>query len=114
MTLLAMRERYFARRAIKRLLRAHSAVSATKPDLSRKELYREVLLHTQQIEEAYVDRILRRAEDSVDAWTAPGRPDLRFREVVHYFVFKRYLETGRTGTVVSLRAIVDALVPPDI
>ena len=114
MMLLAMRERLFARRAIRRLLRAHSAVSATKPDLSGKDLYREILLCTRQVDEANVDRILRRAENSVDDWTAPGRPDLRFREVVHYFVFHRYIESGRAGTVVSLRTMVDALVPPNI
>ena len=114
MMLLAMRERLFARRAIRRLLRAHSAVSATKPDLAGKDLYREILLRTQQVDEENVDSVLRRAEDSVDDWTAPGRPNLRFREVVHYFVFLRYVETGRAGTIVSLKTIVDALVPSHI
>ena len=114
MILQAMKERRFARQAIKRLLKAHSAVSTTKPDLSGKELYKEVLLRAQQIDEAYADMILRRAENSIDEWTAPGRPDLQFRDVVHYFVFQRYIETGRAGTTVSLRTIVDALVPSDI
>jgi len=108
--LLAIRERHFAKRSVRHLLKAHSTVSAARPDLSGRALYREVLLHTQQVDERRADTILREAEDSIDEWTAPGRKELRFREVVHYFVFSQYLATGHKGTIVSLRDIVDALV----
>jgi hypothetical protein len=110
----AIKERRFAKRSVRRLLKAHSTVSAARPDLSRRALYREILLHTQQVDELRADTILREAEDSIDEWTAPGRKELRFREVVHYFVFSQYLATGRKGTIVSLRSIVDALVPANI
>lgn len=66
------------------------------------------------LREAYVDRILRQAEHSVDEWTAPRRTNLRFREVVHYFVFSQYVAALHKGIVVSLRTIVDALVHPNI
>jgi len=114
MILLAMKERMFARRAVRRLLRAHSTISAARPDLSGKALYKEILLRTGKIDEANVDRILRRVEHSIDEWTAPGRTELQFREVVHYFVFSQYVAAGHRGSVVSFRAIVDALVPPNI
>jgi hypothetical protein len=112
--LLAIREKRFSRRAVKRLLKSHSAVSARTPDLSGKALYREVLLHTQQVDPSHVDKILRQAEDSVDEWTAPGREELGFREVVHFFVVSQYVAAGHIGTVVSFREVVDLLIPADM
>lgn len=109
-----IKERHFAKRSVRQLLNAHSAVSAARPDLSGRALYREVLLRTERVDEMCVDTILREAEDSIDEWTAPGREELRFREVVHYFVFSQYLASGHQGTVISLRDIVDALVPANI
>jgi len=109
--LLAVKERRFAKRVAKRLLKSYSAVSADKLDLSGKALYREVLLHTQQVEPSRVDQILRQAEDSIDEWTAPGRCGLGFREVVHFFVMLQHNEAGHKGTVVSFGEIVDALIP---
>lgn len=112
--LLAIKEKRFSRRAIKRLLKSHSAVSAQNPDLSGKDLYREVLLHSQQVPPSVVDKILRQAEDSVDEWTAPGREGLGFREVVHFLVLSQYVAAGHVGTIVSFREMVDLLVPADI
>ena len=112
--LLATKEKQFSRRAVKRLLKSHSAVSAQNPDLSGKALYREVLLHSQQVDPSFVDQILRQAEDSVDEWTAFGRETLGFREVVHFFVFSQYVAAGHVGTVVSFREIVDLLIPADM
>jgi hypothetical protein len=112
--LLEIREKQFSRRAVKRLLKSHSAVSARKPGLSGKALYREVLLHNQQVHPSYVDQILRQAEDSVDEWTAPGRKGLGFREVAHFFVVSQYVAAGHVGTVVSFREVVDLLIPADM
>jgi hypothetical protein len=70
--LLVIKERCFAKRVIKHLLASYSAVNAENPDLSDKALYREVLLHTQQVGRSSVDQILRQAEDSIDEWTAPA------------------------------------------
>ena len=112
--LLAIKEKQFSRRAVKRLLKSHSAVSAQNPDLSGKTLYREVLLHSQQVDPSFVDQILRQTEDSVDEWTAPCREALGFREVVHFFVLSQYVAAGHVGTVVSFREIVDLLIPADM
>ncbi len=108
---LTIKERRFAKRVAKRLLKSYSAVSGEQLDLSGKALYREVLLHTQQVEPSRVDQILRQAEDSVDEWTAPGRSGLGFREVVHFFVMLQHNQAGHKGTVVSFGEIVDALIP---
>ena len=112
--LTAIREKIFARRTVRRFLRAHAEVSAARPDLSGRELYREILLHTPQVEKSSVNGILLHAENSVDEWTAPGREGLRFRELVHYFVVSQYIAAGHRGTLISFRKIVDALVPEDI
>jgi len=109
--LLAIKERRFAKRVSKSLLKSYSTVSVEKLDLSGKALYREVLLHTQQIDPSRVDQILQQAEESMDDWTAPGRSRFGFREVVHFFVMLQHHEAGHKGTVVSFGEIVDALIP---
>ena len=111
---LAVKEKRFAKRVIERLLEAHSAVSANNPGLSDKALYREVLLHTQQVDPLLVDQLLLQAEDSIDEWTSPGRDGLGFREIAHFFVLKQYQATGHKGTVVSFEQIVNSLIPAEL
>jgi hypothetical protein len=111
---LAIKERRFAKRVTKRLLQSYSAVSAEKPDLSNQALYREVLLHTQQVDPPDVGRVLKQAEDSVDAWTAYGREGLGLREVAHFFVMTQHQAAGHKGTVVSFGEIVNSLIPENL
>lgn len=111
---LAFIEKRFAKHVIKRLLETYLTVSAENPDLSDKALYREVLLHTQQVDLSRVDQMLQQAEDSIDQWTASGRGGLRFREVAHFFVLTQYQATGHKGTVVSIEQIVNSLIPAEL
>jgi len=111
---LALKEKRFAKRAIKRLVKVHSSVSAENPGLSGIALYRAVLLHTQQLDASRVDQLLRQAEDSVDEWTAGGRDGLGLREVVHFFVMSEFREAGHAGTVISIRDVVNSLVPANL
>ena len=111
---LAFKEKRFAKRVIKCLLEAHSTVSANNPGLSDKALYREVLLHTQQVDLSSVDQMLQQAEDSIDQWTASGRDGLGFREIAHFFVLTQYQATGHKGTVVSIEQIVNSLIPAEL
>jgi hypothetical protein len=106
----SVKERWFARRLVKRLLESYAAVHASRPELAGVELYREVLLHSGAVDPAGVDRWLDDAEESVDEWTAPGRTGLGLREVAHFLVVSRYRDEGRPGAIVSFRAIVNALV----
>lgn len=108
---LVIKEKHFAKRLIKHLLKSYSAVNVNNLELSGKSLYREVLLHSQQVDPSLVDQILQQAESSIDDWTAPGRNGLGFREVVHFFVLKQYRDTGREGSVVSFGGIVNSLIP---
>ena len=107
----AIIEKRFAKRMIRHLLDAYHNVTSDDLELSGRSLYREVLLQTQVVEPDSVDQILGMAEDSVDAWTSPGRESLGFREVVHYLVLAKYRDTGRDGSVVSFGGIVNSLVP---
>ena len=111
---LAFKEKRFAKRVIKRLLEAYLTVSAENPALSDKALYREVLLHTQQVNLSRVDQMLQQAEDSLDQWTASGRDGLGFREVAHFFVLTQYQATGHKGTVISFEQIVNSLIPAEL
>jgi hypothetical protein len=111
---LSFRERRFATQLIRRMLSAHGEVRAAMPELSGKGLYREILLRTQRADSAGVDQILRQAEDSIDEWTAPGRDALGFREVVHFCVMSQYQAAGHMGTRVSVKKLVDALIPADL
>lgn len=106
-----LEEKRFAKRLIKHLLESYSVVNVEKDGLSGKSLYREVLLHTQQVDPSNVDQLLWQAEGSVDDWTAPGREGLGFREVVHFLIMVQYKDTGQNGSVVSFRRMVNSLVP---
>jgi hypothetical protein len=109
--IVSLRERWFARRIIKRLLKSHAVVSASKPALSGAALYREVLVHSGAVDATQVNRWLVDAEDSIDEWTAPGRHGLGLREVAHFVVMSRYRDKGKPGSMVSFGSIVNHLVP---
>jgi hypothetical protein len=89
-------------------------VRAARPHLSREDLYREALLHSGLVTPSEIDEVMRLAEDSVDAWTAPGRNGLRLRELAHFLVVSKHLERGHAGSLVSFGAIVSAMVLPDL
>jgi hypothetical protein len=112
--ILAMKEKRFAKRIVKRLLKSYSVVSAGKSELSGKALYREVLLHAQQADPSGVDQVLQQAEDSVDEWTTGAMETLGFRQVAHFLVMSQYRAAGHVGAVVSFREIVYSLIPADL
>ena len=111
---LAFKEKRFAKRVAQQLLKMYSVVSAEKPDLSGKALYREILLRTRQIDPLLVDQVLQQAEDSIDQWTVSGKDTLGFREVAHFFTLRQYLAAGHEGTVISFDQIVNSLIPANL
>lgn len=111
---LAFREKRFARRIIRRLLKSHSTIRAENPGLSGEALYREVLLHARLVDPSSVDQTLWQAEDSVDGWTTHASNVLGLRQVAHFVVISKFRAAGHIGTVVSIKDIVYALIPPDL
>jgi hypothetical protein len=111
---LAFRERRFARRVVRRLLKSYSVIRDENPDLSGEPLYREVLLHAQLAEPSSVDQVLWQAEDSVDEWTTHADRVMGLRQVAHFIVMSQFRAAGYSGSVVSFKKIVYALVPADL
>lgn len=112
--LIAMKEKRFAKRLTRRMLKSHSRISARCPDLSGKALYREILLHTQMVDSSEVDQTLSQAEDSAAEWGALANDGLGFRQVVHFVVTSQHRAAGKEGTVVSFRDIVYSLIPASL
>lgn len=112
--ILAIKEKRFAKRIIKRLLKSHSIVSARNSELSGHALYREVLLHTENVDPSRVDQVLQQAEDSIDLWTTSNIHRLGFRHVVHFVVMSQYRAAGNIGTVISFRDIVYSMIPEEL
>ncbi len=111
---LAMKEKRFAKRLIRRLLRSHTKVCVENPDLSGEALYREVLLHAQLVEPSGVDQLLWQAEDSVDEWTTHAKKGLGLRQVAHFVILSQYQAAGNVGAVVSFKDIVYSMIPEDL
>jgi hypothetical protein len=111
---LAIRERRFAKRVVRQLLKSHSAISARNPNLSGGPLYREVLLHTNLVDPSHVDELLWQAEDSIDEWTTHAEKGLGFRQVAHFVVLSQYHAAGKLGTVVSFKKIVYSMISADL
>ena len=110
----AMREKRFAKRIARLLLKSYSAVRAGNSELIGAALYREVLVHSEQIGSSDVEQFLQQAEDSVDLWTTDSTQELGLRQIVHFLVMSKYKSAGHVGAVVSFREIVYSLIPSDL
>ena len=111
---LAIREKLFAKRVVRQLLKSHSVIRAENPTLTGEPLYKEVLLHTNMVDPTQVDEILSQAEDSIDEWTTHSRTRLGLRQVAHFVALSQYRVAGNIGTVVSFKKIVYSLIPEDL
>ncbi len=111
---LAIKEKRFAKRIVRRLLKSHAAVSRENPDLPGRALYREVFLHSQLVDTSPVEQVLQQAEDSADLWTTSSMDVRGFRQFVHFFVVSQYQASGNVGAVVSFREIVYSMIPAEM
>lgn len=110
----AFKEKQFAKRVSRRLLKSLSVISGKKPEMTGKALYKEALLHSRQADSSNVDLVLEQAENSIDLWTTSTVEGLKFRHVVHFVVMEQYREEGHAGSVVSFRDVVYELIPADL
>ena len=111
---LAMREKRFAKRIARRLLKSQSVVTAGNPDLTGTALYKEILVHSKEVDASDVEQFLQQAEDSVDIWTTDSTQEFGFRQVVHFLVISKYKAAGHVGALVSFRDIVYSLIPSEL
>lgn len=110
----AFKEKQFAKRIAKRLLKSLTVISGKKPELTGKAIYREALLHSKLVDSSNVDLVLEQAENSIDLWTTSTLEGLKYRHVVHFLVMEQHRAEGHGGSVVSFRDVVHSLIPVDL
>ena len=111
---LAIKEKRFAKRIIRRLLKSHAAVCDGSSTVPGRTLYRDVLLHSKYADSSNVDKIIAQANDSVDLWTTSTSQGFGFRQVVHFVVMSQYRAAGHVGSVISFKEVVYSLIPADL
>ena len=112
-SLVSPRERRHAAETTRQMLTLHWIVSASHPDLSRREVYRRVVMARMGLDEDEADSVLRRAEQSFASW--PTERELTFADVVHYLAVSEYLtDDERVSTRIDMGKLVAGRVPPDL
>jgi hypothetical protein len=86
---LPFRERRFARRIGRELLKLYWIVSASHPNLSGRGLYRTIVISRTRVDSESAEALLDQAEESFAAW--PTRRTLKFRDVVHFIAVSEFL-----------------------
>lgn len=109
-----IREIYFAKRIAKCMLKSYTIVHAKNLSLSGRDLYKEVLLNSRQIDCRRVEQILKQVKDSTDLWTYGTLKEPGFRQIVHFLILSLYVEKGHHGATVSFRDIVYSLIPENL
>jgi len=85
-------EKYSAAKTSRELLKVYNSVRAARPELRKRELYREVVMKHLSGTLAAADAVLARATESFASW--PVERELTFRDVVHYLAVSDYLASN--------------------
>jgi len=106
-------EKRFAVRTSRELLRLYQAATAHRSGMSRREIYRWVVMARTGTDADESDAILRAAERSFASW--PADRELRFADVVHYLAVSQYLKKAhRMNTRVDMGRLVNRYIPRDL
>jgi transposase len=106
------REKHFAAKTSRELLKLYDKVSSERPGMKRQELYCHIVMARTGGTLAAADAILARATESFATW--PVERALTFRDVVHYLAVSDYLATNTEAaewTRENLGRVVAHLVP---
>jgi hypothetical protein len=85
---LPCRERRFARRISRELLKLYWIVSGDHPNLRGRSLYRTIVISRTRVDPESAEDVLDQAEESFAAW--PTRRTLKFRDVVHFIAVTEF------------------------
>jgi len=109
--LLAWRERRFAARCARELLKLHQGLSTRYPELKGKSLYRRVVAARLHDDDLAAEAVLQHAEQSFAIW--PVERALNFRDVVHYLAVSQFmaLHGDAHWVYADMKRIVDAIIP---
>jgi YHS domain-containing protein len=105
------RERRFAAKCSRELLRTYRRIATRNPQLARSDLYREVVRSRTGADAAFVDSVLDFAEQSFAQW--PVSRALSLRDIVHYLVVSEFVATHREirWITADLKRVVRATIP---
>jgi hypothetical protein len=110
---LSPRETRYAGQAARDLLKLYWIVVASQPQLSRRQIYRRVVMARTGGDEDEAEKILMQAEQSFATW--PAERALTFGDVVHYVAVSEYLALGeRIGTRIDMGKLITGRIPPDL
>jgi YHS domain-containing protein len=83
------RERRFARRVSRELLKLHRSISASHPELRGRDLYRTIVMARTRGDAESAEALIDQAEESFANW--PVHRALRFGDVVHFIAVSEFL-----------------------
>ena len=108
------RERRFARRRARDILKAYHVVHALHPDLKGERLYVASLTSACGLEESEARTRVTRASRSFAMW--PAARAVRLRDVVEYVVVADYMarEPRPLGVLSNLGTVVSSIVPRNL
>lgn len=112
--LLPCRERRFARRIGRELLKLYRIVSARHPDLRGRGLYRTIVISHTRVDPESAEALLDQAEESFAAW--PTQRALKFRDVVHFIAVSEFLATHDNSSWIhsDMGREVASEIPPNL
>jgi hypothetical protein len=112
-SLFGWRESRYAADVSRELLKLYWIVTASQPGLSRREIYKHVVMARTGADAADAELVLMRAEQSFASW--PSERDLTFNDVVHYLAVSEYLATGdRMATNIDMGRLIARRLPKNL
>jgi hypothetical protein len=110
----AWKERQYAVKHCRELLRMHQSLATRQSGLDRFELYRQLVAQRTGGDANAVEALLLHATQSYAQWPV-DRP-LNLRDVIHYLVVQEYLAAHQQASWLeqNLKRIVDSAVPHEL
>jgi YHS domain-containing protein len=90
-SLFPWRERRFARRVSRELLKLYRIVAASHPGLHGRDLYRKIVIARTRADPEAAEALIDQAEESFAAWPVPRA--LTFCDVVHFIAVSEFLRS---------------------
>ena len=109
----SLSESRYVAQITRELLKLHWVVNACHPGLSRREIYRKIVMAHTGCDDQEAGALLRRAEQSFATW--PTERELTFADVVHYLAVSAYLtDDDRMATRIDMGRLIAGRIPADL
>ncbi len=112
-SLYSWRESRYASQTSRELLKLFWIVAASHPGVTRRQIYRKVVMARTGANAEDAEALLVRAEQSFTMW--PSDRALTFSDVVHYLAVSEFLAfDGRVGTRINMGRLVAGRIPQEL